>query len=315
MTHSFSLVFPGQGSQSVGMLAELDKTFSQVAATFEEASEVFGQDLWALSQEGPAEKLDQTAYTQPALLAADIAVWRCWQIKTDLLPSVVAGHSLGEYAALVCAGALSFSDAIALVADRGRFMQEAVLPGQGAMAAVIGLDDAKVAELCQIASQTGVVSPANFNSIGQVVIAGETSAVDHAIELAKNAGARMAKTIPVSVPSHCALMKPAADQMAEKLKNVTFHKPMIPVIHNVDVKTYDTPEAIRSALIAQLVQPVRWVETIQAMMAQQIYTYFECGPNRVLSGLNKRISKDICTQGLLNEQEIVLAIQLVSGDN
>ncbi len=312
MTQKFAFLFPGQGSQSVGMLSELSADHTIVQETFAVASEVLGYDLWALSQSGPEEKLNQTAFTQPALLAADVAVWRCWQSMSDLKPSFMAGHSLGEYAALVCSGVLSFEEGIALVADRGRFMQEAVSPGVGAMAAVIGLDDAGVQALCDAASSKGLVSPANFNSIGQIVVAGEVAAVDYVIENAKSVGARMAMKIPVSVPSHCALMRPAAEKMADKLSQVDLKAPSIPVIHNADVKTHDDAQAIRDILIKQLVAPVRWVETIQLMQQLDIKHFFECGPGKVLAGLNKRISKALVTQSLQTQVDLQAVVDDLS---
>lgn len=281
---TIALLFPGQGSQSVGMLKELSETFSGVKTIFDRASNVLHYDLWALTQQGPSEQLDQTEFTQPALLAADIAVFEYWKLSNATPPAFLAGHSLGEYAALVAAEALSFEDGIALVSARGKYMQSA---GHGAMAAIVGLEDEVVIDLC--AEIAGVVSPANFNSVGQVVIAGEVAAVDAAIELAKTKGAKIAKKIPVSVPSHCMLMQPAAEKIAEKLESVTIVKPKIPVVHNVDVKMHDEPAKIRDALIQQLISPVRWVETIRWMRAEGVTEFFECGPGKVLTGLNKRI--------------------------
>lgn len=289
----FALLFPGQGSQSVGMLSDLPEKFPRVKNIFENASDILRYDLWDLVQNGPAEKLDQTEFTQPALLAADVAVFEYWKSTSEKNPAFLAGHSLGEYAALVCADAIQFEDAIALVAARGKFMQEAVPAGVGAMAAIVGLEDADVIAICNSASSTGIVSPANFNSIGQIVIAGENTAVEKAITLAQEKGAKIAKKIPVSVPSHCALMQSAADKMAEKLKSVEIQKPKIPVIQNADVMSYDVPEKIRDALIRQLISPVRWVETIQFMINHNVKTFYECGPGKVLCGLNKRISKEI----------------------
>lgn len=277
---TLSLIFPGQGSQSVGMLQEL----SDAKAVFDRASAVLGYDLWDLVQNGPVERLDQTEFTQPALLAADIALFEQWKLSHSEKPAFLAGHSLGEYAALVAAESLVFEEAIALVAARGKYMQAA---GHGAMAAIVGLEDAIVTEIC--AETAGIVSPANFNSIGQVVIAGEVAAVDHAVELAKARGARLAKKIPVSVPSHCVLMQPAADQMAAKLQSIAIQKPKIPVVHNFDVRVHDNVDDIRTALIQQLISPVRWVETILFIRSQGVTEFFECGPGKVLTGLNKRI--------------------------
>lgn len=301
--NNFAILFPGQGSQSIGMLSDLSQKFPHVKTIFSKASDILHYDLWDLSQNGPAEKLDQTEFTQPALLAADIAVYECWKLSHDTTPQFLAGHSLGEYAALVCADAITFSDAISLVAARGKFMQEAVKPGEGAMAAIVGLDDAVVEEICRQASSSSsangsgsarvLCSPANYNSIGQIVIAGTTGAVEKAILLAQEKGAKLAKKIPVSVPSHCTLMQSAADKMAEKLKFIEIKMPRIPVIQNADVKVFTTPEAIRDALVRQLILPVRWVETIQYMISQNVKTFIECGPGKVLAGLNKRISREI----------------------
>ena len=293
----FSFLFPGQGSQSLMMLSDLASQFPVVHAVFEEASQVLGCDLWALTQEGPVEKLNQTEWTQPALLAADYAVWRCWQCLEGPDPALLAGHSLGEYAALVVAGAVSLVDAIDVVALRGRAMQAAVPEGVGAMAAIIGLDEAEVIALCEaVTSEGDVVSPANFNSIGQTVIAGEIKAVERVMASAKADGAKIAKRIPVSVPSHCPLMAPAAQQLAEKLETITIKPPAIPIIHNVDVSQHKEASTIRQALVAQLTQPVRWVETIQKMEAAGIKKLVECGPGKVLMGLNKRITKAIPTE-------------------
>lgn len=313
MIQTFALLFPGQGSQSVGMLKALADTFPVVKTVFSKASECFGEDLWELSQQGPAERLDQTSFTQPALLAAGIAVWECWREMGGPMPQYVAGHSLGEYAALVCANVLSFEETMRLVVKRGLFMQAAVPEGVGAMAAIIGLDDADVQSACDSASDIGLVSPANFNSIGQVVIAGETAAVEKAMDLAKSAGARLVKRIAVSVPSHCALMKPAALQMKTELSTATFHAPQIPVIHNVNANVINSPEAIREALIQQLVSPVRWVTSIQKMMQCGVQYFFECGPGSILSGLNKRISKECITHALDSKESIIYGIQLITG--
>ncbi len=290
---SLAFVFPGQGSQAVGMLAELASAEPQVSATFAEASEVLGYDLWKLVAEGPAEELNQTHITQPAMLSAGITVWRIWQERGGAMPAVLAGHSLGEYTALVAAGALDFKDAVSLVAERGRLMQEAVPAGTGSMAAILGLDDAKVIQVCESAAQGEVVSAVNFNANGQVVIAGQVAAVERAVELAKEAGAKRAVVLPVSVPSHCALMKPAADKLAEKLSSITINAPQIPVINNVDVNKAADADAIRDALVRQLYSPVRWVETIEAMAAEEVDTLVECGPGKVLVGLNKRIVKEM----------------------
>lgn len=290
----YGIVFPGQGSQSVGMLADFAINFPVVKQTFDQASDVLGYDLWQLSQEGPAEKLDTTTHTQPALLAGGYAIWRVIQEQQKIHPVVLAGHSLGEYTALVCANSLEYLDAIKLVAARGQFMQEAVKPGEGAMAALIGLDEEVVKQICIEAKEGDeILSPANFNSVGQIVIAGHQAAVNRATALAKEKGAKMAVLIPVSVPSHCELMRSAAERLAEKLGTVNFQTPTIPVISNVDVKQYDSAESIRDGLTRQLFMPVRWVETIQAFNRLGITNVVECGPGKILTGLNKRIDKSL----------------------
>lgn len=290
ITKSLGFVFPGQGSQTVGMLADIAREFPEVEKTFSEASSVLGYDLWKLVQTGPAEELDKTTRTQPALLTAAYAVWRIIQSKKNLTPAFLAGHSLGEYTALVCAQAISFTDAVKLVAARGQYMQEAVPVGQGALAAIVGLDDAAVQTLCDNTIQGNeVLTPVNFNSPGQVVIGGSIQAVERAIGLAKEAGARMAKLLPVSVPSHCVLMKPAAERLAELLKTITIQMPVFPVLNNVDVTIYRSPESIRDGLTRQLYLPVRWVEIIKSFAQAGITQIVECGPGKVLTGLNKRI--------------------------
>ncbi len=283
----FAFVFPGQGSQTVGMLTELAAAYPAVEATFREASDVLGYDLWQLVSQGPAEALNKTWQTQPALLAASVAIYRVWQQQGGKQPALMAGHSLGEYSALVCAGVLDFADAIKLVELRGKLMQEAVPEGTGAMQAIIGLDDAAIAKACEESAQGEVVSPVNFNSPGQVVIAGNKDAVERAGAACKAAGAKRALPLPVSVPSHCALMKPAADKLA--LENITFNAPVVPVINNVDVKAETDADAIRHALIRQLYSPVRWTESVEAMAAQGVTQLFEMGPGKVLTGLTKRI--------------------------
>src|SRR5690606_7356678 len=258
---NLAIVFPGQGSQSVGMLQELAAAFPSVRQTFAEASEALGYDLWNLVQNGPAEELNRTDITQPAMLAAGVAVWRVWQEQGGPVPAVMAGHSLGEYTALVCAGALEFAPAVRLVAERGRFMQEAVPAGEGAMAAVLGLDDDTVRSACARAAGEEVVEAVNLNAPGQVVIAGHKAAVERALEELKAAGARRAVPLPVSVPSHCALMRPAADKLADYLQQVEIKPARIPVLHNVDVQMSSDPVAIRERLVQQLYSPVHWVGT------------------------------------------------------
>ncbi len=285
----FAMVFPGQGSQTVGMLVDLAAENPLVEKTFREASDALGYDLWALVQQGPVEELNKTWQTQPALLAASVAIFRVWQEKGGSAPAMLAGHSLGEYSALVCAGVIAFSDAIRLVELRGKLMQEAVPEGTGAMQAIIGLDDAAIAKACEEAAQGEVVSPVNFNSPGQVVIAGNKDAVERAGAACKAAGAKRALPLPVSVPSHCALMKPAADKLAVALEKLNFSAPTFPVVNNVDVKCETSAEAIRSALVRQLYSPVRWTECVEFMAQQGVTSLLEAGPGKVLSGLTKRI--------------------------
>lgn len=289
----FAIVFPGQGSQAVGMLAELGEQYDVVKQTFAEASDALGYDLWALVQNGPVEDLNQTFRTQPALLASSVAIWRIWQALGLEQPEVLAGHSLGEYSALVCAGVIDFKAAIKLVELRGQLMQEAVPAGTGAMYAIIGLDDAAIAKACEDAAQGDVVSPVNFNSPGQVVIAGQKDAVERAGALCKEAGAKRALPLPVSVPSHCALMKPAAEKLAVALEALEFNAPQIPVINNVDVATETDPAKIKDALVRQLHSPVRWTEGVEKMAAQGIEKLIEVGPGKVLTGLTKRIVKTL----------------------
>jgi [acyl-carrier-protein] S-malonyltransferase len=294
MTKKIGFVFPGQGSQTIGMLADIAKDYSEVKATFDEASTVLGYDLWQLVQEGPAEVLDRTVHTQPALLAASYAIWRILKARSTIRPVLLAGHSLGEYTALVCAESLSFHDGITLVAARGEYMQEAVPLGEGALAAIIGLDDNVVRELCeQSVLSHEVLAAANYNSAGQVVIAGTKAAVLRAIVVAKEKGARLAKCLSVSVPSHCELMKPASQKLEQLLKTLSIKQPVIPVINNVDVELYESPEAIRDGLVRQLYNPVRWVEIINKFDAMGINTIIECGPGKVLTGLIKRITPEI----------------------
>lgn len=287
---SLAFVFPGQGSQSVGLLAALAQTYPQVQETFAEAAEALGRDIWTIAQQGPEETLNRTENTQPVMLAADVAVWRVWLAQGGAIPISMAGHSLGEYAALVCAEAIAFRDAVKLVADRARFMQEAVPSGRGGMAAILGLDDEAVRRVCEQAAQGEVVSAVNFNSPGQVVIAGAADAVARAVEAAKAAGAKRALPLPVSVPSHCALMAPAAARMADRLADVPIRTPRIPVLHNVHVQAELEADAIRNALVRQIAAPVRWVETVMALSAAGVDKLIECGPGKVLTGLNKRIA-------------------------
>lgn len=309
----FAMVFPGQGSQSVGMLAELAEQFPVVTETFKQASDVLGYDLWALTQQGPAEELNKTWQTQPALLAASVAIYRVWQQQyPDLKPEVMAGHSLGEYSALVCAGVIDFEDAIQLVELRGKLMQQAVPEGAGAMYAIIGLDNETIINACKTAEQGEVVSAVNFNSPGQVVIAGSKDAVERAAAACKEAGAKRALPLSVSVPSHCALMKPAADQLAVSLESVAVKAPSIAVINNVDVKTENGADAIRTALVRQLYSPVRWTETVEKMAAQGIEVLIEIGPGKVLTGLTGRIVKELSAQAVNDVKSLEAVKELLA---
>jgi len=292
---TLAFVFPGQGSQSVGMMNALAAEFPVVKQTFAEASQALGQDLWQLAEQGPEEKLNQTEITQPVMLAAGVATWRAWLAANGPPPQIMAGHSLGEYSALVAAGSLDFGEAMKLVADRARFMQQAVPAGQGGIAAILGMEDDAVRKLCEQAAQGEVLDAVNFNSPGQVVIAGTATAVARALEQSKAAGARRAIPLPMSVPAHSRLMHPAALQMAERLKTAEIRSPRIPVIHNAHLQTESDPQAIRNALVRQIESPVRWVDTIQKMAAGGVTRIVECGPGKVLTGLNKRIVKEIET--------------------
>jgi [acyl-carrier-protein] S-malonyltransferase len=287
----FAFLFPGQGSQSVGMMQGFGDQ-PVIRNTFTEASDVLGQDLWRMVTE-PNEELNQTANTQPLMLTAGVAVWRAWLEAGGARPSVMAGHSLGEYTALVAAGALEFSAALPLVRYRAEVMQGAVAEGVGAMAAILGLDDEAVRAVCTESAQGEVLEAVNFNSPGQVVIAGHKTAVERGMEAAKAKGAKRALILPVSVPSHCALMKPAADKLAVYLESVAMNAPQTPVLHNADVQAYSDAQSIKNALVRQLYSPVRWVETVQAASAQGIVHAAECGPGKVLAGLNKRIVADM----------------------
>lgn len=305
----FAMVFPGQGSQAVGMLAELAEQFPVVTETFKQASDVLGYDLWALTQQGPAEELNKTWQTQPALLAASVAIYRVWQQQyPNLKPEVMAGHSLGEYSALVCAGAMDFQDAIKLVELRGKLMQQAVPEGTGAMYAIIGLDNESIIKACNEAAQGEVVSAVNFNSPGQVVIAGAKAAVERAAAACKEAGAKRALPLAVSVPSHCALMKPAADQLAVSLESIAVKTPETAVINNVDVKTENEAEAIRHALVRQLYSPVRWTETVEKMATSGVEILVEIGPGKVLTGLTSRIVKEL-SAAAVNDVKSLEAVQ------
>jgi len=306
---SLAVVFPGQGSQSLGMLKDLADSFPIIQETFASASDALGYDLWQVVQQGPEEKLNSTDVTQPAMLAAGVATWRVWQEKGGVTPSVMAGHSLGEYTALVCAGAIDFKDTIKLVAERGRLMQQAVPAGKGAMAAILGLDDDAVRQACTDAAEGEILEAVNFNSPGQVVVAGTKAAVDRIVVLAKERGAKRALVLPVSVPSHCALMKPAAEKLAIILADITINTPAIPVINNVDVIAEQNADSIRDALVRQLYNPVRWVETVQKMATDGTDKLIECGPGKVLVGLNKRIDKTINAMAVFDPSTLDTALQ------
>lgn len=289
---SVALVFPGQGSQSVGMMAAYGDN-PVIRDTFAEASAALGEDLWAMVEQGPAERLALTVNTQPLMLTAGVAVYRAWLAAGGPVPSVVAGHSLGEYSALVAAGALSFVDAVPLVRFRAQAMQEAVPAGEGAMAALLGLDPAIINEVCAEVAQGQVVSAANLNAPGQIVIAGATAAVERAMALAKERGAKRAVPLPVSAPFHCALMRPAAERLAERLQSVKIAAPIAAVVNNVDVAVETDPERIRDALIRQAYSPVRWIETIETIAGRGVSHIFECGPGKVLAGMSKRSAGDV----------------------
>ena len=304
-----ALVFPGQGSQSVGMLAELSELHPSVKATFEEASDGAGVDLWALSQGGPDEMLNRTEYTQPALLAAGIAVWRLWQAQGGMPPSVLAGHSLGEYTALVAAGALSLKDGAHLVRIRGQLMQEAAPAGVGAMAAVLGADDAVVEAACVEASGAQVVVPANYNSPGQIVIGGDAAAVDRALALLQAQGVRKAVKLAVSVPSHTPLMREAANRLAQAMAGMAWSQPALPVVQNVDAAVHASLDDIRDALVRQLYLPVQWTACVQALAARGVGRVGECGPGKVLAGLAKRIDKSLDARALGTPADFAGAIE------
>ncbi len=311
----YAVIFPGQGSQSVGMLADIREQFPEVKETFAEASEVLHYDLGRLILQGPGDKLDQTEYTQPALLAASYAIWRIIEAQNPLHPVLLAGHSLGEYTALVCAKALDFSMALKLVTARGQYMQEAVAEGEGAMAAIIGLEEHVLAEICEKvladprALPNEVLSPANFNSIGQVVIAGHKAAVERALVLSKEQGAKIAVLIPVSVPSHCQLMQPAARRLATLLEDVNLAHPEIPIINNVDVKPYTHAASIKEGLVKQLYKPVRWVETIQYFIKEGVTDIVECGPGKILTGLIKRIDKNLTLKTTFDSANLKIILE------
>ena len=298
MTQTLAFVFPGQGSQAVGMLAELAADHPQIGDTFAEAAEALGYDLWQLCQNGPEAELNRTDRTQPAILAASVALWRVWEANSAARPAFVAGHSLGEYSALVVAGVIGLADALRLVERRGQLMQQAVPAGEGAMAAILGLTDEQIIDLCAQAAEGEVVSAVNFNAPGQVVVAGQKAAVQRAIEACKAAGAKRAIELPVSVPSHCALMRPAAEQLAKDFEQLNWQEPAITLVQNVSARPAPDMTTLRGQLVEQLYSPVRWVESVEYIAAQGVTDLIECGPGKVLSGLNKRCAKGVATHNL-----------------
>ena len=309
MSTKIAFVFPGQGSQSVGMLAELGANHPIVIETFAQASEVLGYDLWQLVQHDEEGQLNQTHITQPALLTASVALWRLWLQQGGLTPSIVAGHSLGEYSALVCAGALDFADAVRLVEARGQFMQAAVPPGEGAMAAIIGMDNDVIVSVCEASAQGQIVVPVNYNSPGQVVIAGAKSAVERAMVACKEAGAKRALPLPVSIPSHCALMLPAADKLRTMLAGIQVRVPKIPVVQNVDAKVAGSADAIVSNLVAHLIQPVLWSQCVECITTDGADLVVECGPGKVLNGLTKRIKKTLQTASINDAASLAATLE------
>jgi len=310
---AFAAVFPGQGSQSVGMLADLADAFPAVEATFAEASEVLGYDLWRVCRTGPEERLNSTECTQPAMLAAGVAVWRVWRGQGGARPEVMAGHSLGEYSALVCADAVAFPDAVALVAARGRYMQEAVPSGQGAVAAVLGLGDDEVEAACRAAAQGEVVCPVNFNAPGQVVLAGDAEAVERALAHAREAGARRAILLPLSVPVHSPLMEPAAERFRSRLEEVDFTTPAVPVVANIGVVPHGDPASIRDRLVRQLHSPVPWTATVRRLAESGIDEVLEPGPGRVLAGLNRRVDRRMKAHAVFDPASLYAALEALGG--
>jgi len=310
--NGLAFIFPGQGSQSVGMLQELSADHPEVGQVFRTASDALGFDLWQLVSEGPTEKLNLTEYTQPAMLAAGVAAWRVWGKVCDVTPGWMAGHSLGEYAALVCAGAIAFEDAVGLVAERARLMQQAVPPNTGAMAAILGLEDATLVALCAtMSSAAEIVTAANFNAPGQIVIAGHAAAVARVIEAAKAEGAKRAILLPMSVASHCPLMVGAAEKLKGALAQVKFETPAVTVVHNVDAATHPAPEDIRSVLERQLYSSVRWADSVKLMSERGVRRFIECGPGKILSGLNKRIASEAKVEAIFNPDSLNKALELV----
>lgn len=310
---SIAFVFPGQGSQKIGMLADLEGSHSQVRDTFAEASARLGYDLWQLCQQGTAEEIGLTERTQPLLLTASVALWRLWQELGGIQPTLLAGHSLGEWSALVCAGVVEFADAVDLVRKRGAYMQEAVPVGVGAMAAVMGLDDAEIERCCAAVAGTEVVMPVNYNAPGQVVIAGHAAAVARAIDACKALGAKRALPLPVSAPFHTPLMRPAAERLAADIAATSFAKPAIPVIHNVHARTETDPAAIQRLMVEQIYSPVRWVDCVTALAAAGVTLAIECGAGKVLAGLNKRIVATLVTAATDDGESLAAALAAAGG--
>jgi len=311
--NNLAFVFPGQGSQSIAMMSELAESYSLVKQIFEQASDVLGFDLWQLVQQGPAEDLNQTHNTQPAMLAAGVAMWLVWKEQSSIIPGWLAGHSLGEYSALVCAEAITFEQGIALVAERGRLMQQAVPAGIGAMAAILGLKDQQVIDTCTACAENEIVAAVNFNAPGQVVIAGHVAAVERTMAAAKEAGAKRALKLPVSVPSHCALMEPAAEKLYEKLQAISINEPKITIIHNADVASHSSADEIQIALKEQLFKPVRWVDSIRYIHEQKVSHFVECGPGKVLMSLNKRIAKGAGHQTMYDSATLEKVLEQING--
>lgn len=308
INQALAFVFPGQGSQTLGMLGELAGHHSIIEETFAEASEILGYDLWALAQEGPQESMNMTERTQPLLLTASVAIWRLWQQQGGDEPAYMAGHSLGEWSALVCSGVVAFTDAVKLVQLRGKYMQEAVPAGVGSMAAIIGLDDQVIVDACAEAAQDEEVSAVNFNSPGQVVIAGHVGAIERAIELCKEKGAKKAMALAVSAPFHSALLKPAADRLAADMESITFSAPKTPIIHNVNAKPETNPAVIKQLMIEQIYHPVLWVDCVNALSAAGVSRVVECGSGKVLSGLIKRINRSLASSTTDNGDALSAAI-------
>ena len=311
MHGSIAFVFPGQGSQSMNMLTDLAGSHPLIKEIFAEASAQLGEDLWSLTQDGPVEKLNQTCWTQPVMLAAGYAVYRVWEEEGGVFPDFIAGHSLGEYTALVVADAVDFPDAVRLVAERGRLMQHAVPEGVGAMAAVIGLGDDEVKQLCAQEAHGEVLAAANFNAPGQVVVAGNQAAVTRLVESARAAGAKRVVVLPVSVPSHCSLMMSAAERFQATLESVQFRSPKAMVVHNADVQSHNTPDSIRAALAKQLYSPVRWTDTIRHLARQGAMTFVEMGPGRVLSGLGKRIEPSLTMLHIEDGKSLKATLEMI----